>query len=235
MRILICDDDKLQVDLIKSHIEEFFYKHHIDLPEIAVFYSGEELLDDTGEKDLVFLDIEMPGLNGIHIGAELTKHNKNIIIFIVTSYMEYLDDAMRFKVFRYLTKPIDKQRLFRNLADAIQVYDTNCTTVPIETKNGVYAIKTHKIIMIEAQNKKSVIYTTDGIYISLKNIDYWSDNLSKQYFYRTHKSYIVNFDYVNNFDHAIIHLFNNDYTAYLAMRKYTSFKNAYLMYLEYKN
>ena len=50
------------------------------------------------------------------------KRNPDIIIFIVTSFLEYLDEAMRFHVFRYLTKPIDKQRLFRNLKDALQLY-----------------------------------------------------------------------------------------------------------------
>ena len=64
----------------------------------------------------------MPGLNGIYVGKELKEKNKNTIIFIITSYVEYLDDAMRFHVFRYLSKPLDKQRLFQNMKDAIQLY-----------------------------------------------------------------------------------------------------------------
>ena len=65
---------------------------------------------DKGSKDIVFLDIEMPGMNGIYVGNELKSQNRNIIIFVVTSYSEYLDEAMRFHVFRYLSKPLDKQR-----------------------------------------------------------------------------------------------------------------------------
>jgi two-component system LytT family response regulator len=57
----------------------------------------------------------MPGLDGIYVGNELKKKEKDIIIFIITSYSEYLDEAMRFHVFRYLSKPIDRQRLFRSL------------------------------------------------------------------------------------------------------------------------
>ncbi|MDY2589148.1 MAG: response regulator [Agathobacter sp.] len=67
---------------------------------------------DTGEKDLLFLDVEMPGMNGIYVGTELKRQNPDIMIFIVTSYSEYLDATMRFQVFRFLTKPLNRQRFF---------------------------------------------------------------------------------------------------------------------------
>lgn len=63
----------------------------------------------------------MQGVNGIYVGSELKKQNENTIIFIVTSYMEYLDDAMRFQVFRYLSKPLDSQRFFRNMDDDVML------------------------------------------------------------------------------------------------------------------
>ena len=95
MRILICDDDPLIIEQLQKFIESFFKSNHIKCPELVSFTSGESLLADSEEKDLVFLDIEMPGMNGIYIGNELKKANKNVIIFVVTSYSEYLDDAMR--------------------------------------------------------------------------------------------------------------------------------------------
>ncbi len=110
MRILICDDDPLIIEQLQKFIESFFKSNHIKCPELVSFTSGESLLADSEEKDLVFLDIEMPGMNGIYIGNELKKANKNVIIFVVTSYSEYLDDAMRFHVFRYLSKPLDRSR-----------------------------------------------------------------------------------------------------------------------------
>ena len=48
-----------------------------------------------GEKDIVFLDIEMPGMNGIYVGNELKKVNRNVIVFVVTSYSEYLEDVYK--------------------------------------------------------------------------------------------------------------------------------------------
>ena len=61
MRILICDDDKLIIEKIRSFIQGYFDTIHLKCPEIAEFYSGEALLEDKGEKDILFLDVEMPG------------------------------------------------------------------------------------------------------------------------------------------------------------------------------
>ena len=124
MRILVCDDDALMVEQIKKCIKNYFERNHLKCPEVICFFDGESLLADTGDKDILFLDIEMPGMNGIYVGNELKKANSQIIIFVVTSYSEYLDAAMRFHVFRYLSKPLDKQRFYDNMKDAIDLYNT---------------------------------------------------------------------------------------------------------------
>ena len=121
MRILICDDNPLMVEEIHKYIQLYFQRSNSKCPEVVCFTDGESLLSDEGDKDLVFLDIEMPGFNGIYIGNELKKKNNKIIIFVVTAFSEYLDDAMRFHVFRYLSKPLDQQRFFRNMDDAIDL------------------------------------------------------------------------------------------------------------------
>lgn len=90
MRILICDDDLLILNQLKEYIEAYFKQNKLKCPEIVIYNNGEDLLSDEQDKDIVFLDIEMPGLNGIFVGNELKKSNENVIIFIVTSYSEYL-------------------------------------------------------------------------------------------------------------------------------------------------
>ena len=160
MRILICDDDVLIIEQLQKYIINFFENIGVKCPELVCFSDGESLLSDKGEKDILFLDIEMPGMNGIFVGNELKKANNNIIIFIVTSYSEYLDEAMRFHVFRYLSKPLDKQRFFRNMKDAVDLYNAITIKIPVETKQGMHTLPVSSVIAIEAQGRKITVCST---------------------------------------------------------------------------
>ena len=232
MRILICDDDKNVMEQLQKYIMEFFKSRKLKSPEIQCYSSGETLLSDNGSKDIVFLDVEMPGLNGIYVGKELKEKNKNTIIFIITSYVEYLDDAMRFHVFRYLSKPLDKQRLLQNMKDAIQLYNSTNVKIPIETKEGVYTCTASEIILIEAMGRTITIHTLNRDLIVRQNMEYWNKTLNMPCFFKPHRSFIINMKYVTDFDHSLIHLYDDQYTAYLTKRKYSMFKSAYFLYIE---
>ena len=232
MRILICDDDVLIIEQIRKYCQNFFNKIQVKCPELVCFSDGETLLSDEGEKDILFLDIEMPGMNGIYVGNELKTRNENIIIFIVTSHSEYLDEAMRFHVFRYLSKPLDKQRFFRNMKDAVDLYNSMTVKIPIETKQGVHTLPASSIVAIEAQGRKITVHTVKGDFESIHTIKYWENLLPKNHFFQTHRSFIINFEYVTDFDHTLVHMNDNQFHAYLTKRKYSAFKETYLLYLE---
>ena len=231
MRILICDDDDLTIKQIRKYCQFFFDKIEAKCPELVCFSDGETLLSDEGEKDILFLDIEMPGMNGIYVGNELKMRNENIIIFIVTSHSEYLDEAMRFHVFRYLSKPLDKQRFFRNMKDAVDLYNTMTIKIPIETKQGIHTLPASSVIAVEAHGRKITVHTTLCDFESIHNMQYWLELLPKNRFFQTHRSFIINFEHVTDFDRNLVHMADNQ-SAYLTKRKYTSFKEAYLLYLE---
>lgn len=232
MQIAICDDDPMIIKELQKDLEQYFRKHHLSCPPISQFTSGEALLNNKEEKDIVFLDVEMPGLNGIYVGNTLRKRYPNILIFIVTSFMEYLDDAMRFHVFRYLSKPLDLSRFFRNMKDALVYFNAITVKIPIETKQMTYIFPASQIIAVEAQGRKVIVHTTSQNFVSVQNMNYWVELLPKNCFFQTHRSFIVNFKHVTDFDHTTVHLTDQQLTAYLTRRKYSAFKNAYFLYLE---
>lgn len=232
MKIVCCDDDINIGNQLKEYLQLYFESITAPFPEFCFYNSGEDLLKYADEIDIAFLDVEMPGLNGIQLGEELKRRYPNIIIFIVTSYPDYLDDAMRFQVFRYLSKPIDKNRLFRNMKDALFKYSTLSRKIQIETKNQVTMVYTRDIVLVEAKERKVFVYTKDKIYEAIQKMDFWIEKLPSNSFFQTHRSYIVNLRFVSHFDNTLIHLCNDRFTAYLTRRKYVSFKNAYIMYLE---
>lgn len=232
MRILICDDDSLIIEQLKKYCENYFDRIHLKCPELVFFTDGESLLLNEGEKDILFLDVEMPGINGIYVGNELKKKNENIIIFIVTSFSEYLDEAMRFHVFRYLSKPLDKQRFFRNMKDAVDLYNSMTIKIPIETKQGVHTLPASSVIAVEAQGRKVTVHTVSCDFESIHNMQYWVELLPKNRFFQTHRSFIINFEHVTDFDHMLVYMSDYQFHAYLTKRKYSTFKEAYLLYLE---
>ena len=232
MRILLCDDDSLINNLLTKYILSYFHLKHFPKPEIVSFPDGESLLKDIGPKDIVFLDIEMPGFDGIYVGNRLSEEHQNIIIIVISSFSEYLDDAMRFHVFRYLSKPLDKQRLFRNLDDALKHYNNISLKIAIETKDSICTLSTTDIISVEARERKVIVHTVQQDFISIHNMNYWKECLPSGSFFQTHRSFIVNFLHIKEFDHSLVYLDKRLLTAYLTRRKYHPFKDAYLLYLE---
>ena len=168
------------------------------------------------------------------MGAKLKESNPRIKIFIVTSFPDYLDEAMRFQVFRYLSKPIDKNRLFRNLKDALYQYNIDSQKISINTSSGLVVLPSDEIVCFESDQRKVLIYTTDGIIQTTDNIEYWRKTLSLPCFFSTYRSYIVNMRFVFKINKDSVELKYGDMskTAYLARRKYTEFKDTYLLYLE---
>lgn len=234
MRIVFCDDDPLILRQLQTYVKEFFANLSGVEPEYAVYRSGDQLIRHGGQFDIAFLDVEMPGASGIHTGAKLKEKNPRIKIFIVTAYPDYLDEAMRFQVFRYLSKPIDKTRLFRNLKDAVYSYNMEIREFPIETSTGISVRRSEEIICVETINRKTIVHTTDGDLISIRNMEYWREALSLPCFYSTHRSYIINMRFIYSVGKDSIILKNGEQQldAFLSRRKFTHFKNTYLVYME---
>ena len=139
---------------------------------------------------------------------------------------------MRFHVFRYLSKPLDIHRFFRNMKDAIDLYTTMAINLPIETKQGVHTLPASSVIAVEAQGRKVTVHTTLCDFESVHNMQYWLKELPKNCFFQTHRSFIINFEHVTDFDHSLVNMYGNQIHAYLTKRKYSAFKEAYLLYLE---
>ena len=235
MRILLCDDDPGVLQQMEHLLSKFFQQIGAKPPEIALYTDGEELIRSRDTGEIAFLDVEMPGLSGIYTGERLKKANPRIKIFILTSYMDYLDEAMKFHVFRYLSKPVDEKRLFRNMREALYQIEMETEPIPIETKAGVIIRQAEDIIYIETDRRKTNIITVDQVYETVHPMRDWESLLRIGCFFQTHRSFIVNMRYVTAFTKDIVTLADpggQTYTAYLTKRNYSSFKNAFFLYLE---
>ncbi|MTI47134.1 response regulator [Sporosalibacterium faouarense] len=123
IRVLIADDEHLSIDYLKLIIE----KNIEDAEIIAIAKSGREAIEKSisHSPDIVFMDIKMPGINGIEAIKEIRKTNVNINFIITTAYeyFDYAKDAVNLGVYDYLLKPLNKVKLidtFNNLKNLIE-------------------------------------------------------------------------------------------------------------------
>lgn len=234
MRIVFCDDDDYVLAQLQKYVLEFFYQLGGELPFFSAYNNGEDLIAHEKYLDIAFLDVEMHGISGISVGAKLKEINPKIKIFIITSFPDYLDEAMRFDVYRYLSKPINKNRLFRNLKDALFQYNMESEYYPIETAEGIFTRRSDEIVCVECFQRNVLILLLDTTLKSSRPFSYWREKLTLPCFFYSHRSYIINLKYVYMATKDTITLKYNDKlkTAYLAKRNYKHFKDVYLLYLE---
>lgn len=166
MNIFICDDDNLVCEQIKTLCESYYIEHKLKRPDIYIFHSGEDILASDIKPDIVYLDIQMSGIDGIAVGNSLVKSYPAAIIIIITSFPEYLDEAMRFHVFRYISKPVESKRFMRNLEDAISEFNSIGGRIIVKCKGKTYVLSAKDIIMVEVNPhcRNLTIHTVSDTY-----------------------------------------------------------------------
>lgn len=233
MRIAICDDDSLMREKLEIDIRYCFKTFKVKDIEIDLFETGDDLVESTSEYDMAFLDVEMPGISGINVGRHLYENNKNIILFVVTSFPEFMDEALKFHAFRFFQKPVQRHRLLINIKDALILYNQLHRKVIIEQKDNNIVIDTNDIIMIEAGERSTTVYTRDNIYYSTIPLAVYQRELDKyNNFIQTHRSFIVNLNYVKEYKKDLITFDNYEYKAKITKRKNNQFKAKLKAYLE---
>ena len=231
MRIIVCDDEKVICDAMCQMLSEFFAEEQCEDVEIVGYQTGEAVLEDEGEKDIVFLDVILGSTDGITVGKELKARNDKTIIILVTAYQQYNDDAFRMGAFRFFVKPFDKERLFHNLREAIQLHHTANGKICVTEKGVVQSAYKSDVIFVESDGRGSIVHITNGVIFSSDNIEQWCEKLDQGCFVKTHKSYIVNMNYISSFDKETIQFENCKERAYLTKRKFKEFRNKYKIFL----
>lgn len=157
--------------------------------------------------DVIFLDINMPELDGMNLGKILVKLDPNLKIVFITAYREYAAEAFELKAFDYILKPYSEKRIKEILDNLTSCQNNNILkenskinkiTVSLDEKLIVLSID--EIYYIEIVEKESLIYTQNFSYTSKLNLSKWEEILPKNKFYRTHRSYIVNLDKIREIE-----------------------------------
>ena len=230
MDIAVVDDEKAIREHICGLVEE-------QQPEsrIEAYATGEELLASGKRFDIVFLDIQMEGMNGIEAARSLREKNANLgvedtVLVFITGIRDYVFDAFDLYAFQYLLKPIDEGKFAEVLERAVREAAKKKERRVLFIKSRNLTLDQSEILYIESRAKKVEIHTvrqTIEIYAAM-------DELEGQLgdgFYRCHRAYIVNMDCITEYDSESITLTNGD-RVYLTKKKYGEFVKAYMWHLQ---
>lgn len=237
MQIAICDDEKEIRNMLEEKIKRLYPKSNL-----LLYQSGEELLLSGISPDILLLDIQMADKNGIETAREFRKNAKNTILIFITAFEEYVFQSFDVGAFHYLVKPFEDikfEEVLKNAAEELQ-YRKNkkMNPVPKEKNNLIITIGgEHRIISLEdivyaeVFNRKIILHTLYAdveYYGKMKELEAAVGDT----FYRSHRSYLVNFDYIKQYNATIIDLEKGQ--ALLAKQNYKEFVQLYLRYNQRK-
>lgn len=194
MRVFIAEDNPVELGYFKKLLS-----HENDITIVGEATDGYRALSLINQlkPDVVFLDINLPGLSGVEIGKTI---DKNIKIVFITAHHDYALVAFDIGSVDYILKPIDEER-FRitlNRLRKLWVIIGN-EKMPIKIGSETIFVDICNITLIEKLKglKKVAIYTTDSIFNTNLNLNSVEPKLSKLGFVRTHKSFLVNINRVD--------------------------------------
>lgn len=161
--VAICDDNDIQRDIMTELLDEFSSTHK-EL-KVTVFSSGRELLDHVhtgGGFDVYILDIIMPDVNGMELAGTLRLMKDPGKIIFTTATLEYAAVSYDVQAFYYLVKPIDPQKFFRVMDNALSAAEANADSVEVKTRQGVIKLRTRDVTFVEINERTLRYYLKDG-------------------------------------------------------------------------
>lgn len=232
MKILLCDDQSNYLDELRLHVEEYM-KNHFIKPEYVVSTSAEDIISGKDVFDLAFLDIQMGDIDGLTVAKELKCRNSKVVVFFVTNYPEFQDDAMDLRVFRFFEKPFDVNRLYSGLDKALEYLDETYVDVYLAQGGTHLKVQVDDIYYIKRENREIIVVTKNGEYKTSQTLEYWKEKLPNTFFYQVHKSFLINLHYVTKYSYTEIFI-NEDIRISVATRKQADFHKYWFVYLRGK-
>ena len=206
IKCIIVDDEPLAREGMRMNIEELD-----NLELVGEFASAAEaskfLLKN--KVDLMFLDVEMPGTNGIDF---LKNLDNPPMVILTTAYPQYAVEAYELDVVDYLVKPIKFERFVRSVAKADEIMKMSASPCIFDAyKDKFIFIKVNfdDLLFIEGLKDYVIIHATHGKYMTAMNVKTIFNKLPENTFFRVSKSYIVNVNHIDDIDGAYINIKGN--------------------------
>ncbi len=230
MRVAICDDEKSMQIVLEKMLDEYSRIKKIDI-SVDKFDNGHDLIRALNEKEyeIVFMDYQMDNIDGMATSRLIRDKNKECVIIFVSAYPEVAVDSYEVNTFRFIVKPINKEKLFKAIDDYLKSIDHD-DLLTIKTHDGTWKLKMSDIIYAEAKGKHTIIRTTQKtfeIHVHLKKIE---NQLPNEKFCRCQRAYIAGFEHIESHTNTEI-VFDNGERAQIGKSYIVRFKKLFQEYI----
>lgn len=234
IKIAFCDDDMEVLHQMNELLDRYRVERNEDIT-YAAFQSPFELLTEIEKgirPDILFLDVVMPGQNGMDVAKEIRQYDTNMKIIFLTSSPEFAVESYSVGAYFYQLKPIWEESFFR-LMDAVLVEceKKKKNSLILRSKDGITRIDLQQLEYCEVLGRKLLFHLENGAVLeSAGSLDDLAGQLM-QYsnFFRPHRSFLVNMEYIQNISSRSIKMVNNAEIP-IPHGKCSEIKNTYMEY-----
>lgn len=234
IKIAFCDDDMEVLHQMNELLDRYRVEWNEDIT-YAAFQSPFELLTEIEKgirPDILFLDVVMPGQNGMDVAKEIRQYDTNMKIIFLTSSPEFAVESYSVGAYFYQLKPIWEESFFR-LMDAVlaECEKKKKNSLILRSKDGITRIDLQQLEYCEVLGRKLLFHLENGVVLeSAGSLDDLAGQLM-QYsnFFRPHRSFLVNMEYIQNISSRSIKMVN-DAEIPIPHGKCSEIKNTYMEY-----
>lgn len=234
IKIAFCDDDMEVLHQMNELLDRYRVERNEDIT-YAAFQSPFELLTEIEKgirPDILFLDVVMPGQNGMDVAKEIRQYDTNMKIIFLTSSPEFAVESYSVGAYFYQLKPIWEESFFR-LMDAVlaECEKKKKNSLILRSKDGITRIDLQQLEYCEVLGRKLLFHLENGAVLeSAGSLDDLAGQLM-QYsnFFRPHRSFLVNMEYIQNISSRSIKMVN-DAEIPVPHGKCSEIKNTYMEY-----
>lgn len=220
----ICVDQLETAEMFTTMVKDALIKRGQSF-FVKSYQLGTELLEDSNKYDVVFLDIEMPQIDGIEVGKKLRELVPECKIIMATGKPERFKEAFLFQAYRFITKPFSREELEETISSICCSFSKNARLDVFWDREAV-TIFTGDISYIEAINGYCEIHAGNKIFQKKVTVSEMEDILDSRFFYRVSRQFIVNLEKICCYNEGVIMM--EDGRIYVSRRRKSSFLQKYI-------